>query len=601
MIKKHYSGLQRRAENIIWNAAGDYSFDPPYMAFYENGQPDLYFNLVIGLTHKWLDLDRITDFFESLDGSVHAEEWCEILWLGIENCVYLKELPERPRLKALRTSKAEEFFKSRGMLSRQQMMLQSMTVYNQQQARWAKVLGKRGDLLSTKGRKLQAALEFPGSLDTESVIRKMQEIVTDIFHGHIHAEHVSYTPISGLRRAIASRLLRHQSQSHDTLFVRNGSGTGDEAGAVQLAHAGSTGTRADHAASDQAYIEAALGRSILSEQDLHMLENNLCTGPHALCRLWVSKPCECGQPELNHGELLPESRLQALAPGDRRELASVLKQAGMQALKNQSFQKDHSIQIASGIRKLSSRVDEVLSGTERALPELAKQGQLSSELAYRLPILHDTHVFLQQGEETERSVSLDLLLDASASRLNYQEELAAQAKIIAESFSKARVAVQVEAFRSVRGYTALQILKDRNQKDTSGISCYFAGGWNRDGLGLRLAGSMLPDKETFARRILFVLTDASPNDSVKLPPEHGSVFAREYQGSAAVLDAKQAVAELRKDGVSVAAIFLGPTLYLENLHTIYGKECVRIHRISQLEEAVSDLLEMTLRGVENVY
>ena len=601
MIKKHYTGLQRRAENIIWNAAGDYSFDPPYMAFYENGQPDPYFNLVIGLTHKWLDLDRITEFFQSLDGSIHAEEWCEILWLGIENCVYLKELPERPRLEALRIKKAEEFFKSRGMLSRQQMMLQSMTVYNQQQARWSKVLGKRGDLLSPKGRKLQAALEFPGNLDTEGVIQKMQEIVTDLFHGNLRAGHTSYTPVSGLRRAIASRLLRHQSQSHDTLFVRNGTGTGDETGSVQLAHAGSAGIRTDHAAGDRAYIEAVLGRSILGEQDLHMLENNLCAGPHAFCRLWVSKPCECSHPELGHETRLPVSTLEALSPGDRRELTSVLKQAGTQALKNQNFQKDHSIQIASGIRKLSSRVDEVLSGTERALPELARQGRLSSELAYRLPILHDTHVFLQQGDETERSVSLDLLLDASASRLNYQEELAAQAKIIAESFSKARVAVQVEAFRSVRGYTALQILKDRNQKDTSGVSRYFAGGWNRDGLGLRLAGSMLPDKDAYARRILFVLTDASPNDSVKLPPERGSVFAREYQGSAAVLDAKQAVTDLRKDGISVAAIFLGPTLYLENLHTIYGKECVRIHRISQLEEAVSDLLEMTLRGVENVY
>ena len=60
------------------------------------------------------------------------------------------------------------------------------------------------------------------------------------------------------------------------------------------------------------------------------------------------------------------------------------------------------------------------------------------------------------------------------------------------------------------------------------------------------------------------------------------------------------MAELREEGIAVGAIFLGPTLYLENLHTIYGKECVRIHRIDQLEEAVSALLAQALEGVENV-
>ena len=40
MIKRHYSGAQRRALNIIWNAAGRYDFETPFMAFYPNGKPD---------------------------------------------------------------------------------------------------------------------------------------------------------------------------------------------------------------------------------------------------------------------------------------------------------------------------------------------------------------------------------------------------------------------------------------------------------------------------------------------------------------------------------------------------------------------------------
>ena len=37
MIKKQYSGSARRARNIIWNAAGRYDFEPPFMALVVSG------------------------------------------------------------------------------------------------------------------------------------------------------------------------------------------------------------------------------------------------------------------------------------------------------------------------------------------------------------------------------------------------------------------------------------------------------------------------------------------------------------------------------------------------------------------------------------
>ena len=48
MIKRNYSGNQRQACNVIWNAAGRYDYDPPFMAFRTNGTPDFYFNMIIG-------------------------------------------------------------------------------------------------------------------------------------------------------------------------------------------------------------------------------------------------------------------------------------------------------------------------------------------------------------------------------------------------------------------------------------------------------------------------------------------------------------------------------------------------------------------------
>ena len=79
MIKKHYSGSARRARNIIWNAAGRYDFDPPFMAFFSNGHPDQYFNMIAGLVQKWLDMPKLWEFFLSYEGYRRADEFEDYL------------------------------------------------------------------------------------------------------------------------------------------------------------------------------------------------------------------------------------------------------------------------------------------------------------------------------------------------------------------------------------------------------------------------------------------------------------------------------------------------------------------------------------------
>ena len=175
MIKKQYTGSARRARNIIWNAAGRYDFEPPFLAFYPNGRPDQYFNMAAGLVQKWLDMPRLWDFFASYEGDRRADEFDDRLWLGLENCVYEKELGERPILETLRRRRAEEFFVEQQSLSRQQMEYQSMPVYNQQEYRWATVAGRRPPLLSPREKRMCDALRFSGELDTDGVIRAMRK------------------------------------------------------------------------------------------------------------------------------------------------------------------------------------------------------------------------------------------------------------------------------------------------------------------------------------------------------------------------------------------------------------------------------------------
>ena len=97
---------RKRAENLVWTAAGDYAFTPDFLSFTEDGSADLYMNLVIGLAHKWLG--RPTEaLLEEVSRSRRAAILSDTLWLGIESYVYARELPSRPALETLRAQHAE--------------------------------------------------------------------------------------------------------------------------------------------------------------------------------------------------------------------------------------------------------------------------------------------------------------------------------------------------------------------------------------------------------------------------------------------------------------------------------------------------------------
>ena len=606
MIKRHYSGAQRRALNIIWNAAGRYDFETPFMAFYPNGKPDFYFNMVIGLVDKWLDLQKISDFFYSYSRGSKTDEYDALLWLGLENCVYEKELPTRPILSQLRRRRAEDFFKVQQSLSRQQMMLQSMLVYNEQQARWALVTGRKMPLLSAREKKMEEALRFPGSLDTEQVIERMQAFLLEFFRFRTGEKETNVRQLrkGSLADKVLRKVLHHETRQLDVLLVRTGTGHGDREGSVRLLHNQRELHNSADAAEDLAYIRSCFGPCIYNEADMRVLENDLCKEDDAYCRLWITKAGDMPSAASSggaqqHRTLSQQARVNS---SDNRSAKDVAKDIARQREKNIEYYRRNGMLIAGSVRRLSAQMDTIFASYAQPLPVKARAGRLNSEKAYRLAVMDDPYVFERPGDEVEHDLSVDILLDASASRLNSQEEIASQAYVIAKSLEKCHVPVQVSAFRSLRGYTVLQLLKQYKDARCEGIFGYYAAGWNRDGLALKTAAAQMYQNSAVTysgKKILLILTDASPNDSTRMPAKEGSFFEREYEGEEAVRNTAEAVKSLRSLGIRTAAIYLGPNTNLENLHLIYGKEYVRIQKIEQLANGVSELLQMILREIRN--
>lgn len=191
---------------------------------------------------------------------------------------------------------------------------------------------------------------------------------------------------------------------------------------------------------------------------------------------------------------------------------------------------------------------------------MARSGNLCAGRVWRAPYLNDNRVFLCPEEENCPAFTVDLLLDASASRLHCQEVIAAQGVILAESLANCGIPVRVSAFSSLRGYTVLRVLKGFADKNRQNIFRYFASGWNRDGLALRAAGDLIRYAPGPApRHLMILLTDASPNDSRRIPPTAENPLGCAYEDAAGVTDTAAQVRTLQRQGVRVSAVLWART------------------------------------------
>ena len=189
---------------------------------------------------------------------------------------------------------------------------------------------------------------------------------------------------------------------------------------------------------------------------MHVLENNFCTGNHENCRLWISE-----------GGTVSSSRRDRLG-------AKAVEDAREQNRKNEAFFEKNRRLMAASIKSLSASLETILASFAKPLPVRSRRGALDTPRAYRLPAVNDPNVFTKPGDEAEYDISVDILLDVSASRLEDHEIIAAQSYVIAMSFEKCGILVQVMSFRSLKGYTVIQILKHYSDSRGKGIFRYFS-------------------------------------------------------------------------------------------------------------------------------
>ena len=460
---------------------------------------------------------------------------------------------------------------------------------------------------------------------------------------------------------ILQHIFRTEHQHTDTLMMKNTYAANVSAG-TPVASDGKHGGAG--AMGERAYITACFGRSLYTDEELQQLEARLCVGGHRGChvyvtdgkfgmgssdgRTWLREKSGAQMNDITRTNQRTEDGAgKASGTGTRTDVAAsrggffdsetakVRQDSAQQALANRRFFESEGELARSLVRRLSARLELTLSDLRENVAVHASVGRLDPVRAWRMPIVHDPDVFEKQRPEREMPLDVTLLLDASASRMQMQEQLAAEAWILAEALKNCHVPAAVWNFRSLRGYTVLEKMKDFSERDSAQLFHFYAAGWNRDGLGLRLAAEELlhGSRRNFAasearstgmpaddrrlegqkvtmsakhggvrnhsmtaggspgdrKHILIVLTDASPDDSTRLSACEKYPFGSAYEGRPAVDDAADAITEMRAQGILVYGLFLGRTENLGNLSLMYGHHQVRIHDIAQLARAAGEI------------
>lgn len=611
MIEEQELREAKRARNFIWAAAENYEFDPLFLAFAPDGTADMYLNLVIGLTYKWYDHEKIDDFFNQLGGK-DQELYEGLLWIGLENALYQKERRTRSAMEDLRREYALN------NLNRYRDHREYARIEQIRNAHCREILGQLSGVKAEEEEILHA-FSYTEEMTTDDILEQTRENLWKYF---------SYRPAKIVKKEGVYFLQKVAGAFHSVgkvsaTYVRannyedKGAGGDGKAGVMERSkHYLVQFSLKNDPEEARKYVEACFGKSMYPQAEQERIERKICVDKHKNCHVLFTKG---NSPEVsrkkkpeNYEKLSVENTLKKeesakknnielegysniTGKREKREILEFQKEAAYQYEKNkQYYEKNHAI-YQNSIRKLTEKLRICLETQDETFPEMATHGKINPREVWKAVYLDNPRVFERKEEVEIPGFSVDILIDASSSRKQMQEQIAAQAYVLAKSLDACGIPAQIYSYCSIRGFTVMRIFKDYKEEQAGNeVFRYVAAGNNRDGLALRAAGHLMEASKK-SRRILLVLTDASPMDDQNIG--EGAFYAnKEYTDQPAVEDTAREVQKLKQKGIQVIGIFMGSVKAGETAREIFGRELVRIQNINDFAGAVGRVLGEVIKS-----
>ena len=103
---------KKRAANLIWNGAGDYSVAPGFRVYDEEGRAELYWNSIVGSIHRHYDWEKLLTYYHTFHETADQGLYESLFWIAMENAAFGLEENERPVFPYLRREYARRVLKT---------------------------------------------------------------------------------------------------------------------------------------------------------------------------------------------------------------------------------------------------------------------------------------------------------------------------------------------------------------------------------------------------------------------------------------------------------------------------------------------------------
>ena len=557
---------KKRAANMIWNAAGNYNVSVGFRMYDDDAKADLYWNTILGSSYAHFDWKKLKEFYNTFHETVGQGTYEALFWIALENTTFEKEKDKRPGLLLLRTEyckkKLREFMPSIAE-SREGWILEG---------HYKTSIGEDSGLPDLVDRKLLDELEISGDVDTEGFIKSLSSTL---------AKYFTYLPgvgSKGQKRKFKIPIPR--------LFFGKKAGVSSEISCAKklvvgyVENQGGSDTSAFETDSEKfnrvteeglrKYISSYFGKSIYDDKTSEKIQRECCTGNHLGTRIFFTR-----------GE--DEEKVTGFAAKMRKEMKK-------QREKNEAaFFSNMKINNAA-ISELTNRIKNALLTQLEPTSVYSKTGKLKPSLVWKALYLNNNKIFEKQVAEGSGNISVDILLDASASQIHRMDTVSAQGYIIAKALDNCHVPVRVWGYSSMNGYTVMNLYRNYSESSKNKeIFRFFTTGANRDGLALNAILCQMREN-TATHRVVIWLTDVKPNDIMEV-----SQKSTNYSGDIAIEDMTELVHRAKLENIYVLCAFTGDDADMPNVQKIFGRSFVKVKSLDNFASLVGNMIQAEIR------
>ncbi len=316
------------------------------------------------------------------------------------------------------------------------------------------------------------------------------------------------------------------------------------------------------------------GTNLLDKKTQHALEKELCTNHHKSCKIIISKGYYADNLESNFRKIQLEE--------SKEETTYYLERFQNQFTRSKDTMK----------RELKS----ILSVDQDRSKSKAKSGRLIPHLLYRNTKIQDQNIFHKFINIDGTDLSVDILIDGSASQLDRKSRIASWAYTITQALTEINIPTRVMTFSNLEDYLGLTIYRtyDDGPEKNNEILKYSPAGSNRDGLAFRLLRNLLRNNP-YRQKILIYLTDGKPYD-VRIKIDNNKNLDKQYKDRYAEIDTAIEFRKLEQDGILTLAIFTGAEEDLISMKKIYGSNFAYIKDIQRFSSIISQYLKKVIEN-----